>query len=295
MPELARDHAGRGVGSHAAGVGPGVPLADPLVIFGRGQRKNVLAVGQGDERDLFARQVLLDDHPVAGGAEAALLEEGDQRLLELVAGLRDQHPLAGGQAVGLEHHRQTHLPGRLARLGQVVDHLAGGGRDGVALHELLGEDLAAFEPRGLPAGTEHLEPPAGELVRQTEGQRQLRADHGEVDLQIRGKARQVLDLVDRFRHQVGDLGDARVARGAVELVELRALGELPAQRVLASPGPDDQDSHGGSPSSAASAVIARASTTSSTEQPRDRSLIGRASPWSSGPIARAPARRSVSL
>ena len=47
--------------------------------------------------------------------------------------------------------------------------------------------------------------------------------------------------------------------------------------------------------SACSAVIAAATTTSSTVQPRDRSLAGRASPCTIGPIAWAPANRSTSL
>jgi len=43
------------------------------------------------------------------------------------------------------------------------------------------------------------------------------------------------------------------------------------------------------------AVMAAALTMSSTSQPRLRSLAGLAAPWSRGPMAVAPARRSVSL
>lgn len=46
---------------------------------------------------------------------------------------------------------------------------------------------------------------------------------------------------------------------------------------------------------ACTAVIAATLTISSTEQPRDRSLIGLASPCITGPTASAPATRSTSL
>src|SRR5512137_1426422 len=43
------------------------------------------------------------------------------------------------------------------------------------------------------------------------------------------------------------------------------------------------------------AATAAQSTMSSTEHPRETSLNGRRRPWISGPIAAAPARRSVAL
>ena len=51
------------------------------------------------------------------------------------------------------------------------------------------------------------------------------------------------DLVHRDRHTVGNLGDTRVAGGAIELRELRALAKLPAQGVLSAPRTDDQNLH----------------------------------------------------
>ena len=49
------------------------------------------------------------------------------------------------------------------------------------------------------------------------------------------------------------------------------------------------------PYPACTAVRQARSTMSLTEQPRDRSFIGRARPWSSGPMAAAPPRRWASL
>ena len=80
---LGREPSRRAVISHAAGVRAGVAVADPLVIAGGGERQHPLAVAEGHEGDLLARQESLDQHPVAAGAEAALLEQGADGLGEL--------------------------------------------------------------------------------------------------------------------------------------------------------------------------------------------------------------------
>jgi hypothetical protein len=54
--------------------------------------------------------------------------------------------------------------------------LAGG--DVVALHELLGEDLAAFQLGGGSGGANNLEAAGGELVGHALHQGQLRPHHG---------------------------------------------------------------------------------------------------------------------
>ena len=44
--------------------------------------------------------------------------------------------------------------------------------------------------------------------------------------------------------ELGDLGDAGIARRGVELGQPRRLGQLPGQRVLAPAGADEEDLHG---------------------------------------------------
>ena len=96
-------------------------------------------------------------------------------------------------------------------------------RDVVALHELLGEHLAALELGGLLARPEDGQPAAGELVGQPQGERQLRADHGQVDLHLAGELGELGHVLDLDRHPVGHRADAGVAGRAEELGELRAL------------------------------------------------------------------------
>ena len=66
--------------------GPSVAVEDPLVVLGRRQRDDVLAVAERQQRELLALEVLLE-HDL-GLAEAPLDEEGVDRLARLVLGLR---------------------------------------------------------------------------------------------------------------------------------------------------------------------------------------------------------------
>src|SRR5207249_8416739 len=64
-------------GAHAAGVRSCVTLADTAVIPCRRKRDDVLAVDQGEHRQLFALQQLLDDQRVSKRSC------GPERLVEL--------------------------------------------------------------------------------------------------------------------------------------------------------------------------------------------------------------------
>src|SRR5205807_8986942 len=118
-----------------------------------------------------------------------------------------------------------------------------------------------------------------------------------------GEIGQAVDLLRSQGDRAGERGGPRVARRAIELGEERALPQLPAESMLAPSSAHHQHLHAALPRSAGTAdsavfapraLTAMTSTMSSVEQPRDRSLIGRASPWRRGPTARAPPRRSVS-
>lgn len=51
----------RSIGAHAAGVGACVALADALVVLGRGQGNDGVAVREGEEGEFWAVEELLDD------------------------------------------------------------------------------------------------------------------------------------------------------------------------------------------------------------------------------------------
>ena len=93
----------RRVAAHAAGVRSLVAVEDPLVVLRRRQRHDVLAVAERQQRELFAREELLQHDGRL--AEAPLAEEDLDRVARGGLRVADDHALAGRQAVGLEDQR----------------------------------------------------------------------------------------------------------------------------------------------------------------------------------------------
>ena len=80
-------------------------------------------------------------------------------------------------------------------------------------------------------------------VCQARHERRLRADHDEVGLELPAKPEQALGVPGADRVALSEAGDPGIPGGGVERLEARALGDLPGERVLATPGADDQDPH----------------------------------------------------
>jgi hypothetical protein len=115
----------------------------------------------------------------------------------------------------------------------------------VAGEEVLGEGLAALQPRGGGGGAEHAQAGGAEQVDDAGHQRRLGADDGQVDVLVAGQFAQAFQVVGLDRH-VAALGlerGAGVARRDQHFVHARRLGELPGQRVLAAAGTDDEEFH----------------------------------------------------
>ena len=85
-----------------------------------------------------------------------------------------------------------------------------------------------------------------EHVRDAGHERRLGADHDEVDVDaVRTSSSRPSAVVGANRVAAAERRDARVARRGVQLVEPRALRELPGERVLAPARADDEDVHAG--------------------------------------------------
>ena len=89
--------------------GPGVAVAQPLVVLRRRERQHVPAVGHDDEARLFAVEELLDDHARAGGAQRVADEHRIDRGVRFGDARRDDDAFAGREAVGLDDDRRALL------------------------------------------------------------------------------------------------------------------------------------------------------------------------------------------
>jgi hypothetical protein len=223
----------------------GETVSDPLVFLHGDHRHHARAVREDEERDLLAGQELLQDELGPRGAELLVRHHLGHRRLCFRLVLDHHHALARGEAVHLEHERvaERALLHRLVRLlPRGADHVLRGG-DLVAVHELPGEGLGAFDLRRRPAGAEDGEPAPLELVPDAEDHRQLGADDGEVRADRLGEVRDFDDVGGVDGDAVGEAGHAGVPGGAVDVLDERALPDLPDERMLTAAIPDDQDLH----------------------------------------------------
>ena len=220
------------VGAHAAGVGAGVAVADALVVLGGTEQEGVFSVAEGEEGDFFALQAFLDDD--RGVAEDFLVHDGVDGRQGFVFGGRDGDAFTGGQAVRLDDDRDATLADKRAGGVWVVETLPQGGGDAGGVGEFLGEGLAAFQLGGSfgraaagDAGGFHGVGEAGD-------QRGFGARHDQVDGGVLGEGDQAGDVERIDGDALGCGGDAWVAGGAPEFCQQRAVGDGPAQCVIAS-------------------------------------------------------------
>ena len=82
-----------------------------------------------------------------------------------------------------------------------------------------------------------------ELVGYPRDEWRLGADHNQVDLERRAQSQQTLDIDRPKWMAVAEARDPGVARRCMELLEPRALGQFPGERVLAAARPHQQDLH----------------------------------------------------
>ncbi len=215
---------------HAAGVGAGVAVADPLEVARGGERERRLAVAQRQHGQLVAVEERLDEHGML--AEAPLDQHRLQRRPRLLLVGGDHHALAGGQAVRLDDRRVA-VDGRHA-VFDGLDHRVGGGRDARGDHDLLRERLRTLQLRGGGARPEAGEAPRGAGVGQARHQRRLGAGHDQVHARLDRRGGQTLDVagIRALQHR-RVARDAGVPGRAQQLGRLRRARQRAHDRVLA--------------------------------------------------------------
>ena len=142
-----RQHRRRGIGAHAAGIGAGIAVKGAFVVLGGADGQGVGAIGQHEERGLFAGHELFNHHlgPSAAKGAAEHLVDGIQRLLQRH---RHDNALARRQTIGLDHDGRA-LRGHIGprRLGPGKAGIGGGG--GIAGGaDFLGEGFGRLQPCG---------------------------------------------------------------------------------------------------------------------------------------------------
>ena len=164
----------RGVGdrTHAAGVWAGVAFADTFVVAGWRHQGEILAIGEHQQRDLFADKTFFENdliggrradergHFVDGGDGVGTVGGHDDALARRQAvGFDDDRHVSSAQfaAVEFHHRKKRRMGGRKPRR-----------RDSVAGHKILGERFARLKLGGFHFRADDTQPATFEFVNDTE-------------------------------------------------------------------------------------------------------------------------------
>ena len=238
-----RHKRGRGIGTHATGVGALVLVHQAFVVLTRGQRQDVLAVTQDDEAGFFASQKFFDHHAGASGAQLAVTQHVIDSLMGFVSGHGNHNALAGGQAIGLDDDRSAFCIDILMSGPRTGEGLVFGRRDVMANHERLGEILGALKLRRRLGGPEDAQATGAKHVHHALSQRRLRTDNGQVNAFISGKVRQFVWIRQRNVGGALHLRGAAVARRNKDMGDTGGLQQPPGQCVFAAARANDHQFH----------------------------------------------------
>jgi len=119
----------------------------------------------------------------------------------------------------------------------------GGGGDSHLHAKVFDKALGAFQHRGRLGRTQGADAGIFQYVPQAGHKLGVGGDHRKVDSGFHRKFRQSGKIGGGNRHPLRQLGDARIAGGAVQLRQQRAFRQCPGQRMFAAARPHQQNLH----------------------------------------------------
>ncbi len=213
-----------------------------LMVGAGGPKLIEFNVRFGEERQLFAVEIVLDHELRAGPAEGAGEHRLD-RLLSFVESHCDDDPFAGGEAVGLDDDRRALGADVSKRRGRVGEAMIVASRNGELAAEVLGESFRAFEARGRFARPEAQDARSGEIVDGAGDQRRLGTDDNQPDFARTTEVDDRRVIVDRQRDVFGHCGATRIARRDKEPRQRRRFRQRHRQSMLAAAAAKNENVH----------------------------------------------------
>ena len=166
------------------------------------------------------------------------------RRVRLFLRLADHHAFARGQPIRLHDDGEVEVRQHVLRLALLADHGIGGGRQIVPLQKALGEALARLQRGGSFGRAKDPHAAPQQLVRQSQGKRQLRSDDHQPRLLPRNQ-RQPSRADRRRPHGTHRATFAMPALPGAHTTssDARRLRQSPRDRVLPPTRSDHQNLH----------------------------------------------------
>ena len=246
---IRRQPIQRRIRAHATGVRPLIVVEHALMVLRRLQRNHRLPVDQAEQAHLRAIQERLQQHRVT--ARQNILRMGDGRRTIL----RHHHALARGQTIILDHPIRAETINRRLDVGvgsARLNRLRMGRLHARRSHHVLRERLRPLNPRRILVRPEHRETLRTNGIAHARNQRNLRADHHQLRINLLRQRRARGRIVDLHRMQRREAAHTRIARRDMQIRRrtpihrsrnLRVLTERVQQGMFTGTGTDNEDSH----------------------------------------------------
>ncbi len=232
LPDFFGDKRNRGVGSHAAGVGPPVVVERTFMVSCDRQRIQLAAVHQTHEREFRSVKELLDHH--ASLSETFVKEHVAKGILRLAVGEGYNHSLSRCESVVFDHNRHRSRLDVCKSFVKVGEGAVRSGQYAVAAHQVFGEFLAALDARCAFGGTEYPQSLLAEPVHDSGGKGTLRPHYCKVYFLLPGECKKRVDVRYGYRHAFRLSRDSRVAGSRVDFLHLGRARESVHDGVASS-------------------------------------------------------------
>ena len=172
--------------THPTGVGALVAVIDSFVVTCRSHEDGRRAVTRGEDRELVAVEVLLDDEGPPRVAERLSREIAVDARIGLGPGRHDGHSLACSEAIGLDHvGRPEAVEEHLGLFGVGERAIRGSGHTCLD-QQLLHPRLGSLELRSVCSGSEDQPAGGSQSIGQAVDQRCLGPDDEQIGIDLFG-------------------------------------------------------------------------------------------------------------
>ncbi len=231
---ILRNDGRGGIRSHPACIRTFIAIKNALVVLGRREQHDILAIRHRQDGALLAVQKLLNQDFRPRRAKLSIDEHIINGLLRLFARLSNNHALAGGESVRLNDDGESVRGECRLRGSGVRKDFRTPRRNMCRVHNFLSKALRAFHPCPSRDGTKGGHAQSGEAINETRHEGGFGTHHDEVGLFLRDPRGNAVNIFRTNRDNLRERGNSCVAWRTIKFVPRRILREPPHERMFAS-------------------------------------------------------------